>query len=556
MSMDALIELRHEVRRLFIAGGKLAPGDLKLTKLVPSLRQIGETAPVFARVAQSVERAIGPAEDDGASRLLELAMLLNSISYTQGRTDIGDGEIVPLQGGHDFSYANIGYRKIKPVLDALTQKGPGRLEVLQTAYQEGVFRDFRLLIPAVSALDESYPEIPELLIHAIIPSYGSYALPVLHAKLELDGGKGDSRRLQMIHRLSGYAEIDLYARAAEEGAFEVRLAAIHALGDYSDQEERLLGLAGDRRKEIRRAALASLSRLDTPKAAAKIFEALASKDREIAIEPARQSRDVRLVARIIELADSLKADIKDGRKDEETVGRLQSALEALEGRQTSEMFGLLKSLLNDPAFAIRETSGIQERAVQQLVRLNDPEARKFAVSLKDSHNGNFLSYSFGAALRSLPPEEAFDSFSGFFEQGRKGVVRDLLRVFHDFVSSEDEETAASGSGEKVDSRWIGLFVKTDHINSVSRLIRPQDSNAAAYLADKCKAEPDFTDHDTVRALLALYRIGHKDTPELLMHVLYSGVHGNIYYLNDDQMNALMLLPGAYAEPLPGSRQIS
>ena len=102
MSVELLNEVNQEVRRLFIAGGKLAQGDSRLGRLQPSLRKLGESAPVFARVAQALDQTIDPNTDNPSIKLLELATLLHSILYTQGQTETKGAEPVPLQGADNF----------------------------------------------------------------------------------------------------------------------------------------------------------------------------------------------------------------------------------------------------------------------------------------------------------------------------------------------------------------------------------------------------------------------------------------------------------------------
>ena len=121
------------------------------------------------------------------------------------------------------------------------------------------------MIPVVAALDESYTEIADLLVRKIVPLYGADALSVLKEQFKLEGGKGDARRLQLIHRILGRSGMPLYLEAAQSGSQDVRVAAIELLGEYPEQEGFLLEQADERRKEVRRAALQALSRIGTPR---------------------------------------------------------------------------------------------------------------------------------------------------------------------------------------------------------------------------------------------------------------------------------------------------
>jgi hypothetical protein len=55
-------------------------------------------------------------------------------------------------------------RVLKPLLEALTTVGSGRLEIIRDAYERGAFQDLRLIAPALAALDDTYAEIGDLVI--------------------------------------------------------------------------------------------------------------------------------------------------------------------------------------------------------------------------------------------------------------------------------------------------------------------------------------------------------------------------------------------------------
>src|SRR5262245_13466685 len=132
MSIPVLIQTYDEVRRLAIAGSVVAPGDFRLKKLVPPLEQAGQKAPVFAKVTEAVKRLAESNEPTSAAALLELATLVNSILYyTQGETGV-EGELTPLptvELGRLRTQASA--RVLKPLQEALTTTGSGRLEIIR-----------------------------------------------------------------------------------------------------------------------------------------------------------------------------------------------------------------------------------------------------------------------------------------------------------------------------------------------------------------------------------------------------------------------------------------
>jgi len=555
MSIEVLKNLDQEVRRLLIAGSKLAPGDLRLGKLQPQLSKLGEASPVFARVSQAVELTIDPKGENAAERLLELASLLQSIMYTQGQTET-KGEMAPLAGTSDFTATQTTFRKLKPVKDALLQKGQGRLEVIREAYEEGIFRDTRLLIPAVTALDEVYFDIPELLEYKVIPEYGDAALLVLQGQLRLDGGKGDARRLRLIHRLLGASGMSLYEQAAVEGSLDLKTAAIELLGGYPEQESFLLEQSKDRRKDIRRAALLALAHFSTASASDRIYEALTSKDREIAVDAVIASSDFQLALRVVEYARTAFGQLKQERNNETILSSLQSSLSALDGCQLYEVLELLQELLSDQALLAKDQTRLQEAALRLLAGLDFPEAKAFAISLKDTKHPQFLACSFEAALHSLSAEQLYVQYSDYLGAKPKSLGAAIINVLYSELPSVYNKIARS---EEVpaslrDSRWVNDLIQLDEPALVCRLAHEGDKGTIQYLTGICKEGSKAFRRHYDEALLALFYIGYKDAPELLKSVYTPERVDKMYYLYDEQILLLGLLPSSDADWLAAFSQ--
>src|SRR5881394_185266 len=162
MSLALIQESAKEVRRLAIAGSPLAVGDFRLKKLIAPLEQAGAKVPVFAQVAKAVSELVNGTEADSASRLLGLSTLLNAILYTQGQTG-ADGDCREVEiFVTGCSSTTTTARVLKPLMEALTSAGGGRLEVVQAAVERGLFYDLRLIGPAIRALDDNFPELADL----------------------------------------------------------------------------------------------------------------------------------------------------------------------------------------------------------------------------------------------------------------------------------------------------------------------------------------------------------------------------------------------------------
>ena len=135
MSLPVLQQTYEEVRRLAIAGSLVAHNDFRLKKLLTPLQQVGKQAPVFAKIAEAVTRLVESPETESAEALLELSTLVNAVLYTQGVTGT-EGELEPIEtcdlGQH---HTRTTARMLKPLIDALSTTGSGRVEVIEEAPQ-------------------------------------------------------------------------------------------------------------------------------------------------------------------------------------------------------------------------------------------------------------------------------------------------------------------------------------------------------------------------------------------------------------------------------------
>ena len=135
MSIPVLIQVYDEVRRLAIAGSVVAPGDFRSKKLLPPLEQAGKKAPVFAKVAEAVKGVVESNEKTSAQALLDLSTLVNAILYTQGETGL-PGELAPIETlDLGQRQTQVSAQVLKPLLEALTTTGSGRMRVVQEGFR-------------------------------------------------------------------------------------------------------------------------------------------------------------------------------------------------------------------------------------------------------------------------------------------------------------------------------------------------------------------------------------------------------------------------------------
>jgi hypothetical protein len=557
MSIAILYDVQQEVRRLFIAGSGMAAGDMSLKKLLPQLQKLGEAAPVFKRIGQAVQEVLEAGREQGTAKLLELGTLLNSVLYTQGKTE-PTGELAAIVGTTMRLNTSVPYRKLGPVITALSEKGQGRMEVLRQADEEGLFRDFRVVPLAVAAMDDAYAEVAEFMQQKVIPSLGIEVLPALLRQLDLQGGKGHGRRLQLIHQLQGEEGLELYLQAAAEGSVEVKAAAVELLGEYPEQETLVLEMADDKRKEVRRAAYHALSKLGTDKAQDRLYQVLDSKDRELAIEPIRNLRSELLDLRVIRHANNTLERFLAGTKPEECIEQLLTDLRSLHDKRSIGVYQLLEKLLSTSGFMAKETGAVQEEAAQMLLNLDMPEAYQYLIELQHAYSGRFITYSFRAAVQTLSPEEVYDRFSPDLKNRRSSIAKDLTYTFHRMVPSISRQLYASEEGDQTrsaepvwDRRWVRLFKALDDEELVCGLVESTDQEVVPYLVNKLKQKqkPNFQSSSTVDMLLALFKLKYPQIPELIMELLETRNSRQMYYLYGAQSKLLSMLPASYADRL-------
>jgi len=283
MKIPVLEDLQNEINRLFIAGAKFATNDPRIKKHIPTLTKMGERAPAIKKLADMTQDLVTTQEPDEV--LAEVGVYLMAILNTQGNasgTDLTEVDYTPkikiLKNKKEtLPETNTPYSTLAPIVMALTQTGSGRLEVLETAYEEGKLNDFRLYKHLSKGLDDKYVEVATILADKIIPSLGEEMLPFLLEDYNVKGGMADVRRMLVIAKIGHENTVDIAETAFNEGNVDMQVAAIPLLGRDNKHEDLLLSLTGDRRLAIKEAALYGLIKMDSQKGKDKMMKILASR---------------------------------------------------------------------------------------------------------------------------------------------------------------------------------------------------------------------------------------------------------------------------------------
>jgi hypothetical protein len=510
MSIPVLTQVYDEVRRLSIAGSVVAGGDFRLKKLAPPLEQAGQKAPVFAKVAQAVNKVVESNDKTSAEALLELSTLVNAIHYTQGETGL-EGKLEPIETidlGQQQTQASA--RVLKPLLEALTTTGSGRLEIIKDAFQRGSFRDLRLVKPALAALDDNYSEISEFVGEKVLPLYGKAILPELQAKFDQKGRGGHVRRLALMHQLDPEGTREIVKRALDEGSKEVKVVAIECL-DPRDGLSFLLEQSKAKAKDVREAALKALAKSDDASAVQALQEALKGNDLELAVEPVQSSANRGLLKFVLDEAAAqqqalLASKEKDKKEAGKQVTRFLLLLECLRQRDDSatERFLLDSFGRRDELAAVKSEPGGKDIRLR-LISIMARGSKKSQQALVDAHASlpvDELPDAFFAACRSRKPGEVFELFSPYLlartddakktkgnQAGVKGraIAAALSNNWRAWQSrwyvyeghAADEEDLL----KDLDARWLDVAVRQKHLELTCLLARPGHAAASKLLSE-------------------------------------------------------------------------
>ena len=539
MSIAVLTQVYDEVRRLAIAGSVVAPGDFRLKKLIAPLEQAGAKAPVFAKAAQAVKSLVECNEQSSAPALLELCTLVNAVLYTQGETGHA-GDLKPIATTDlGLQTTQASARMLKPLLEALSTTGSGRLEIIKEAVERGAFRDLRLVRPALQGLDDVYPEIGELIADKVLPLYGKAILPELRSKIDIQGRAGHVRRLTLMHKLDPAGTRELVKQALEGGSKEVKVAAIACLGSEPEDLEFLLEQAAAKAKDVRGAALQSLAKLDATEAFGVLQKALTNADIDLAVAAVNERCSPKLLKFILEEArrevDNLFT-LKDPKAVAKSSDRLDSLLNCLRGRddKTTEAF-LLKCFDRRDELLKVKGEGIGAGINQRIAGLMSSGSKKTQLTLVKSHadlDPDTLETACGAACRSLQPAEVFDIFSPYLmakvDEKKKKDPAYLKRlaiagtIGHDwrwrYYASHDEDDIPP---IQWDPRWLDVAVAIRDLELIETLARPGHAGANTLLSEEFAAafKKSKAIHDIHSLLATQVRVRHPDATDNLLAAL-------------------------------------
>jgi HEAT repeat protein len=234
MPRELLEALAADVDRLLVAGARVAAGHEGLRKRALELRKVGAKVPVFAQIAQAVQRVVEAPLSGVPTALLNLLLLCRQARAGLASAGVeGALEPIPRSGPWETPAPS---PELADLVDALSRNGSGRQAVLNEAVKHGVEPDLRLLGPSLQALQDRDGGLADTVAQSVLPSFGGGILDDLRNGLDLGGNAPDARRLLAIRKIAPDLGKDLCRAALQQGSATVRLRALELLAELAPLE--------------------------------------------------------------------------------------------------------------------------------------------------------------------------------------------------------------------------------------------------------------------------------------------------------------------------------
>ena len=272
--MNPLVELKERLVHITIAGTELLEEDFRLKKTMETFSVLAEKNPIFQKLYLGLKQLFEAEKNQKPIVLLNILGLLDAVLYTQAQTGMeGDyQEIVTSQ--HLDMPEQYRYSVIKPILEALSTTGSGRLNVVEDAVKHTpeIFKDYRILNALIQDLDDTYGEMASLVNrileglstgkplgfyeydeneyrnskfrHYPLPKVDSTSLTeLLKEQFDPQGKRVMAKRLKLIATIAKETENDWYLSILKTAKKEVREECISALQYHEDNVPILMELA-------------------------------------------------------------------------------------------------------------------------------------------------------------------------------------------------------------------------------------------------------------------------------------------------------------------------
>ena len=261
MDLRPLYTLKDALENAAAAGTDLVLDDQALQSAVTAFAPLAVAVPALGRIGREAVALLAAEPDERPARLNDALWSVTSAARRLGMTDV-PGELAPLAGG-EASWANAPYSRLRPLIDALSGSGAGRITLVEETHaaHPEYFSDFRVMPYLVDAISSAHGEWEEVLA-SILSAQGRSAVTFLEAGFEPDGRREMERRVYWAARLGGVEANEWLLSILPSCTKEVRETAIAALGVSQENAALLRELYRTESGKCRDAALRALARMD------------------------------------------------------------------------------------------------------------------------------------------------------------------------------------------------------------------------------------------------------------------------------------------------------
>ncbi len=483
MDLQALYDLKERLEHAAIAGTGLLQEDFRLKRAAQALSPLAAASPVFSKIAAAVEMLLAASPEGRGKQLLDVLALVDAVAYTQGTVNVS-GELKSLEGGGG-TYVQASYGQLRPLLTALTTTGGGRIDAIQSTWENhpDFFTDFRVLPVLIDDLGDSYGEIAEL-NSKILKQAGPAVLPLLKKGFDPAGKKEMARRVEVISFLEGAGATPWLLEVLPEAKKDVRAAVITALGNDPDNTALLLDLSRtERRGSNRDAVLHALARQDGDAVQAFWAEELNKNPDSV-----KFLRDTNTEWAAVLVANGLRGQLEQMRAGGNrvsseaqlkfslwcgSIGKKTSAPMLDFWRWADEHMETFDEFTNEKGNSIFAGVRLTDTLRECLRLTGSVPLRELCLNLFDQRPSmpRYMIPSFHAALLSCPATEVYEKFSPYIltkkpllDADRKKTCNNvLIRALEEVLWDQDQScyvlTGGQPIAEPLDNRWIARLVQ-------------------------------------------------------------------------------------------------
>lgn len=274
MGIPILEELSERLHRSIAAGSLLLKEDFRLVRTIEQFEKVSQANPVFQKIYEQGKLLLEETEKK-EEKLLDLISLIDAVLITQTKTMLeGEAEILhesstasrltDLKDGQEVLpvFAQYKYSELKPVYDALTTNGPGRFEVINSAFKNrtDLIYERRIRTALINGLGDQYTQISDL-VKEILCKAGKQIIPDLKYNFSMDDIREMALRLEIIEELAGSEENDFYKEVVTKSSGTLKQKAIFALRYDRSNLPQLFAMADTEQKNIKKTVFGTIARM-------------------------------------------------------------------------------------------------------------------------------------------------------------------------------------------------------------------------------------------------------------------------------------------------------